>query len=71
MQEREGKGEIVVGRDNQQTPSFRDELTYIVFNPTWTVPASIQRAVATLIGSNWHSTLYSSLKRCATTSNCN
>ncbi len=32
---------VVVGRDNQQTPSFRDELTYIVFNPTWTVPYSI------------------------------
>ena len=32
---------VVVGRDNRQTPSFRDELKYIVFNPTWTVPYSI------------------------------
>jgi L,D-transpeptidase YcbB len=32
---------VVVGTANQQTPVFRDELQYIVFNPDWTVPYSI------------------------------
>jgi murein L,D-transpeptidase YcbB/YkuD len=32
---------VVVGKAHQQTPVFRDELQYIVFNPTWTVPYSI------------------------------
>ncbi len=32
---------VVVGKTGQQTPVFRDELQYIVFNPTWTVPYSI------------------------------
>jgi murein L,D-transpeptidase YcbB/YkuD len=32
---------VVVGKAGQQTPVFRDELQYIVFNPTWTVPYSI------------------------------
>lgn len=31
----------VVGKAHQQTPVFRDELQYIVFNPSWTVPYSI------------------------------
>ena len=30
-----------VGRPYRSTPTFRDEITYIVFNPTWTVPPSI------------------------------
>jgi murein L,D-transpeptidase YcbB/YkuD len=40
-------GEIVwsarsqVGRDYRQTPVFRDEITYLQFNPTWTVPPGI------------------------------
>ena len=33
----------VVGTAEQQTPSFRDELEHLVFNPTWTVPPSIQK----------------------------
>ena len=33
---------IVVGTPEQQTPSFRDEMEHLVFNPTWTVPPSIQ-----------------------------
>jgi len=33
----------VVGTPEQQTPSFRDELEHLVFNPTWTVPPSIQK----------------------------
>ena len=32
---------VVVGRDQRQTPLFRDQLQYIVFNPGWTVPYSI------------------------------
>ncbi|HEX5766398.1 MAG TPA: L,D-transpeptidase family protein, partial [Woeseiaceae bacterium] len=32
---------VVIGKAQQQTPVFRDELQYIVFNPTWTVPYSI------------------------------
>jgi murein L,D-transpeptidase YcbB/YkuD len=32
---------VVVGKPHQQTPVFRDELQYIVFNPNWTVPYSI------------------------------
>lgn len=34
---------VVVGTTEQQTPSFRDELEHLVFNPTWTVPPSIQK----------------------------
>ena len=33
----------VVGARDWQTPAFTDTLQTIVFNPTWTVPASIQR----------------------------
>ncbi len=33
---------VVVGTPEQQTPSFRDEMEHLVFNPTWTVPPSIQ-----------------------------
>jgi murein L,D-transpeptidase YcbB/YkuD len=32
---------VVVGKEPQQSPVFRGELQYIVFNPTWTVPYSI------------------------------
>ena len=32
---------VVVGRAHEQSPVFRDEIQYIVFNPTWTVPYSI------------------------------
>jgi len=32
---------VVVGKEQQQTPVFRDDLQYIVFNPAWTVPYSI------------------------------
>lgn len=43
------RGEIVwssrvqVGRPYTQTPVFAAKMSYIVFNPTWTVPASIVR----------------------------
>ena len=33
----------VVGASDWQTPSFSDTLETVVFNPTWSVPASIQR----------------------------
>jgi len=32
---------VQVGRSYHQTPVFRDEMKYVVFNPTWTVPYSI------------------------------
>ncbi|HVY65369.1 MAG TPA: L,D-transpeptidase family protein [Gammaproteobacteria bacterium] len=34
---------VVVGRPYRQTPVFRARLTYLVFNPTWTVPPTILR----------------------------
>jgi L,D-transpeptidase YcbB len=33
----------IVGTPETQTPMFRDTMDHLVFNPTWTVPASIQR----------------------------
>jgi murein L,D-transpeptidase YcbB/YkuD len=32
---------VVVGKAHQQTPVFRGELQYVVFNPSWSVPYSI------------------------------
>jgi murein L,D-transpeptidase YcbB/YkuD len=32
-----------VGKPEAQTPSFRDYMEYLVFNPTWTVPPSIEK----------------------------
>lgn len=32
---------VQVGRPYRQSPVFRDEMRYLVFNPTWTVPRSI------------------------------
>jgi murein L,D-transpeptidase YcbB/YkuD len=34
---------VIVGTPKAQTPSFRDEMEHVVFNPTWTVPPSIQK----------------------------
>jgi murein L,D-transpeptidase YcbB/YkuD len=34
---------VVIGTPEDQTPMFRDELEHIVFNPTWSVPVSIQK----------------------------
>ena len=34
---------VQVGRPYRQTPVFRAEMTYVVFNPTWTVPPGILR----------------------------
>ena len=33
----------VVGTDQNQTPMFRDAMEHLVFNPTWSVPRSIQK----------------------------
>jgi L,D-transpeptidase YcbB len=32
---------VVVGRDQRETPIFRSQITYVVFNPTWTIPPGI------------------------------
>ena len=32
---------VMVGRSYRQSPIFRDEIKYLVFNPTWTVPYNI------------------------------
>ena len=32
---------VVVGAPATQTPEFSDEMEYVEFNPTWTVPYSI------------------------------
>jgi murein L,D-transpeptidase YcbB/YkuD len=32
---------VVVGRDSRETPIFRSLITYVVFNPTWTIPPGI------------------------------
>lgn len=32
-----------VGKDYRKTPVFRDDINYLVFNPTWTVPPTILR----------------------------
>jgi murein L,D-transpeptidase YcbB/YkuD len=34
---------VVVGTREAQTPSFRAEMEPVVFNPTWTVPPSLQK----------------------------
>jgi murein L,D-transpeptidase YcbB/YkuD len=34
---------VVVGRFARQTPIFRGDMTYLVLNPTWTVPPTILR----------------------------
>ncbi len=34
---------VIVGKDYSKTPLFTDEVRYIEFNPTWTVPRSIIR----------------------------
>jgi murein L,D-transpeptidase YcbB/YkuD len=33
----------IIGTTENQTPMFRDEMEYLVFNPTWTVPRSIEK----------------------------
>ena len=35
------EAKVQIGRPYRQTPSFRADMKYIVFNPTWTVPPTI------------------------------
>jgi murein L,D-transpeptidase YcbB/YkuD len=35
----------IIGTVEDQTPMFRDEMEYLVFNPTWTVPRSIEEKI--------------------------
>jgi L,D-transpeptidase YcbB len=35
------QGRTMVGKPYRQTPLFKAEMTYLVFNPTWTVPPTI------------------------------
>ncbi len=35
--------EVIVGKPYWNTPVFTDEISYIVFNPTWSIPRSIVR----------------------------
>jgi L,D-transpeptidase YcbB len=35
------QGRAQVGKPFRQTPSFKADMTYVVFNPTWTVPPTI------------------------------
>ena len=37
------KSRAQVGTDYRKTPIFRDDINYLVFNPTWTVPPTILR----------------------------
>ena len=32
---------VIVGRPYRETPIFRSTITYVVFNPTWTIPPTI------------------------------
>ncbi len=40
----------IVGTTETQTPMFRDTMDHLVFNPTWTVPASIQKKLGRVSG---------------------
>jgi murein L,D-transpeptidase YcbB/YkuD len=31
----------VIGKEGRESPSFRDQLEHVIFNPTWTVPPTI------------------------------
>lgn len=41
--ERVWEGNVQVGRPYRSTPVFRSDITYVTFNPTWTVPPTIYR----------------------------
>jgi murein L,D-transpeptidase YcbB/YkuD len=40
----------IVGAPETQTPMFRDTMDHLVFNPTWTVPPSIQKKMGRVAG---------------------
>ena len=35
------KSKVQVGKNNRKSPILRDDIEYVVFNPTWTVPPTI------------------------------
>jgi len=35
------QSKVQVGKDYRKTPIFRDDIEYIAFNPTWTIPPTI------------------------------
>jgi len=37
------RGRAIVGRPSRQTPAFKDDLSYLRLNPSWTVPPTILR----------------------------
>lgn len=41
--ERVWTGRVQVGRPYRRTPSYQAQITYVTFNPTWTVPPTILR----------------------------
>lgn len=41
---------VIVGTPETQTPMFRDTMEHLVFNPTWTVPVSIQKKMGRVSG---------------------
>jgi murein L,D-transpeptidase YcbB/YkuD len=38
------RAEVIVGKPYRQTPVFNSKITYLVLNPTWTVPPGILKA---------------------------
>ncbi|HEX7374669.1 MAG TPA: L,D-transpeptidase family protein [Steroidobacteraceae bacterium] len=32
---------VIVGKEGRETPIFKSKITYVVFNPTWTIPPGI------------------------------
>lgn len=41
--ERVWSGRVQVGRPFRRTPSYQAQITYVTFNPTWTIPPTILR----------------------------
>jgi murein L,D-transpeptidase YcbB/YkuD len=35
------RSKVIVGRPYRETPIFKSQITYVVFNPTWTIPPTI------------------------------
>jgi murein L,D-transpeptidase YcbB/YkuD len=46
------KSNVVVGKNYTKTPVFKGKMSYIMINPTWTVPRSIARGMITKIKNN-------------------
>ncbi len=46
------KSHVVVGKNYTKTPVFKGKMSYIMINPTWTVPRSIARGMITKIQKN-------------------